>query len=57
MNYKRAQEILASHGVIDVLYQGEPVWIEEIIGDKEAIVSHITKQKQYQVSLGELKEV
>ncbi len=56
MNYKRAQEILASHGVIDVLYQGEPVWIEEIIGNQEAIVSQINNKKQYQVSLGELKE-
>ncbi len=57
MDYKRAQEILTSHGVIDVLYQGEPVWIEEIIGNQEAIVSQINNKKQYQVSLGELKEV
>lgn len=56
MHSKRAQEILESYGVIEVLYQNQPVWIEEIIDDNRAIVSLMTTRKQQEVSISELTE-
>lgn len=56
MDSKRAQEILESHGVIEVLYQNQPVWIEKIIDDNRAIVSQMTTRRQHEVSISELTE-
>lgn len=56
MDCKRAREILESHGVIEVLYQNQPVWIEQIIDDNRAIVSQMTTRRQQEVSLSELTE-
>lgn len=33
MNSKRVKEIMESHGVINVSYNGMPVWIESVRGD------------------------
>lgn len=33
MNMRRAKEIYDSTGVIDVMYRGVPVWIEELHED------------------------
>jgi H-type small acid-soluble spore protein len=33
MDNRRAEEIMQSHGVIDVNYNGMPVWLEGIRGD------------------------
>ncbi len=56
MDYKRAQEIMESHGVIEVLYQEQAVWIEQINHNDTAIVSQMTTGRQQEVSLSELTE-
>lgn len=33
MDKKRVEEIMQSHGVINVIFDGMPVWIEGIRGD------------------------
>jgi small acid-soluble spore protein H (minor) len=37
MDIKRAQEILNSKGIIDVKYQGESVWINNIDMKREVV--------------------
>jgi H-type small acid-soluble spore protein len=37
MDVQRAHDIVNSLGVIEVFYQGEPVWIEDIVGDKARV--------------------
>lgn len=47
MDSNRAKQIMESKGVIEVLYQGSPVWIENVLDDNTVQVSNIqTKDKQ-----------
>ena len=41
MDVERARQIIESDGVIEVLYQGSPVWIEKILDNNQAQVSDI----------------
>ncbi len=40
MKFERAQEILATPDMIEVLYQGTPIWIEKLNpGNQSAFIS------------------
>lgn len=56
MDDKRAKEIMASTGVIEVLYQGSAVWIENIKDNNTAIVHHISNNKKEEVPVYKLVE-
>lgn len=56
MNKNRAEEIINSNEVIEVLYNGSSVWLEEIKGDI-AEVTDISNKKKIEVNVNELKEV
>lgn len=51
----RAREIFKSKGVIQVLYQGHPVWIEEIDEDS-AIIRMMDSEHQLTVPVNMLTE-
>jgi len=55
MDSKRAEEIMQSHGVINVSYNGMPVWIERIRGDM-AEVTLIDMERKIDVHIGALTE-
>lgn len=55
MEYKRAEEIMQSHGVIDVNYNGMPVWIEAIKGDM-AEITFIGLDRSLNIEVNELNE-
>lgn len=55
MNNKRAREIINSLGVIEVLYQGNPVWIEDIDGSL-AQVRYLDSRDSFEVPIGDLEE-
>ena len=55
MDNKRAQEIMQSHGVINVTYNGMPVWIESIRGDLSE-VTLIGMDKRIDVPVSALTE-
>ncbi|MDD2585825.1 MAG: H-type small acid-soluble spore protein [Syntrophomonadaceae bacterium] len=55
MDINRAKEIVESLGVIEVLYQGAPVWIEGLEGDS-AKVRYLDSYDHMSVSVGELVE-
>ena len=55
MNTKRAEEIVDSLGVIEVLYQGSPIWIEQINGDKVQI-QDLNTQQRCEVPVNDLVE-
>lgn len=47
MDSNRAKKIMESKGVIDVLYEGSPVWIENVLDNNTVQVSNIqTNDKQ-----------
>ena len=56
MDNKKAEEIMQSYGVINVNYNGLPVWIERIRGDV-AEVTFIDIERQITVPVSELTEV
>jgi small acid-soluble spore protein H (minor) len=55
MDSKRAREIINSLGVIEVLHQGRPVWIEDLDGNL-AQVRYLDGRDSFEVQLGELRE-
>ena len=55
MDNKRAREIINSLGVIEVLYQGRPIWIEDIDGSL-AQVRYLDARDSFEVPVGQLEE-
>lgn len=55
LDTSRAIQIMESHGVIEVLYNGAPVWLEGINGEN-ADVSYIDTKKRAEVPVGQLFE-
>jgi H-type small acid-soluble spore protein len=55
MENRRAEEIMQSYGVIDVNYNGMPVWLEAISGDL-AEVTFIGLDKRMEIPVEELNE-
>jgi H-type small acid-soluble spore protein len=55
MNSKRAEEIMQSYGVINVNYNGMPVWIEGVHNDV-AEVTLIDMEKKVDVPISALTE-
>lgn len=55
MNNGRAEEIMQSHGVISVSYNGMPVWIEGMRGEM-AEVTLIDTGKRIDVAVSALAE-
>lgn len=55
MDNKRARQIVESLGVIEVLYNGSPVWIENI-KDNTAEVSYIDTKNKAEVQVEKLIE-
>ncbi|MCX7922081.1 MAG: H-type small acid-soluble spore protein [Clostridia bacterium] len=57
MNRDRAQQIVNSYGVIEVLYNGSPVWIEGVKDNSHAEVSYLnSRDKKMDVALNDLIE-
>lgn len=55
MDSKRAEEIMQSHGVINVTYNGMPVWIEGMRGDMSEVCL-IGMEKRIDVPISALAE-
>lgn len=55
MDNKRAEEIMQSHGVINVNYNGMPVWIESL-HERHADVTFIGFEKRAEIPVSELNE-
>lgn len=55
MDNKRARQIVESLGVIEVLYNGSPVWIENI-NENTAEVSFFDSKNKAEVQIEELTE-
>ena len=57
MRIERAIEIQNSPGVIDVKYNGNNVWIEEVHNDTESVlVKDLTTNKEIEVPVSKLQE-
>jgi H-type small acid-soluble spore protein len=52
---EKSQQIFESLGVVDVLYNGSPVWIEDLDGE-EAKVRYLESDEVIQVHVAELVE-
>lgn len=55
MDYNQAMEVKQSTGVIDVLYNGSSVWIEEVNGDM-ATVYFLQSGVRQEVPVQDLKQ-
>jgi len=55
MDYLRAREIFNNNNVVDVFYENEPVWIQEI-NDNIAKVGYVNKSVTQDVYLEDLYE-
>ncbi|HCF71283.1 MAG TPA: H-type small acid-soluble spore protein [Syntrophomonas sp.] len=55
MDIERAHDIVNSLGVIEVLYQGEPIWIEDINGD-QARIDFLDRRQKAEVPVRDLIE-
>jgi len=55
MDNKRAREIINSLGVIEVLYQSRPVWVEDIDGSLVQ-VRYLDAEDSFEVPVGEMEE-
>lgn len=55
MDNSRVEEIMQSHGVIDVSYNGMPVWIEGVRGDV-AEVTLIDLERRMEIPISALTE-
>lgn len=55
MNTSRVKDIVESKGVIEVLYQGSLVWIEQVNGDSVQI-QNLDTQQRLEVSANDLFE-
>ncbi|OPZ93765.1 MAG: acid-soluble spore protein H [Firmicutes bacterium ADurb.Bin419] len=49
MDSNRAKRIMESNGVIEVLYQGSPVWIENVLDNNIVEVSNIQTNDKKEV--------
>lgn len=58
MDSKRAQEIFHGSKNIEVLYNGAPIWIENISGldGQNAEIRFVSNNKKFQVPVIELNE-
>lgn len=57
MNFQRAEQIFNSEDIIEVLYKGSPVWIEELNEDEQtAMIVAEDTDESHQVAVGDLKE-
>ena len=56
MDIERARQIVESDGVIEVLYQGSPVWIDKILSNNQAQVSDIKTNEVNEVPIYMLVE-
>ena len=58
MNKDRIMEILESHGVINVTYKDNPVWLEPISTDKDGYiqVKDLKTNEHFVVDIRDLKE-
>jgi small acid-soluble spore protein H (minor) len=56
VDLRRVREIMESHGVIEVLYQNSPVWIEDINDGDLVQVSYLDTKTRTAVPVEELKE-
>jgi small acid-soluble spore protein H (minor) len=56
MDIERARQIVESDGVIEVLYQGSPVWIDKILSSNQAQVSDIKTNEVNEVPIYMLVE-
>jgi small acid-soluble spore protein H (minor) len=56
VDIRRAKEIVESHGVIDVLHQNSPVWIEDINDGNLVQVSYLDTKERTSVPVSELQE-
>lgn len=55
MRLNRAREIFNSLGIIEVLHQDSPIWIEQI-KDEVAEIRYLDTEKRRQVPVAELRE-
>ncbi|WML35022.1 H-type small acid-soluble spore protein [Clostridium sp. OS1-26] len=57
MDIEKIVEIFESRGVIDVTYNGNPVWIESISKESNEVrVKNIKTNEEFMVSASKLKE-
>ncbi|HOP93360.1 MAG TPA: H-type small acid-soluble spore protein [Acetivibrio thermocellus] len=56
MDAARAQQIIESDQVIEVLHKGSPVWIEKVMDNNMAHVSYIHTKEEKDVPLYMLVE-
>lgn len=56
MDSERAKRIIESKGVIEVLYQGSPVWIESVLKDNIVEITNIQTNDKYDVPANMLVE-
>lgn len=56
MDSNRAKQIMESKGVIEVLYQGTPVWIENVLDDNTVQVSILQTNVKQDVPVNMLVE-
>ncbi len=56
MDSERAKRIIESKGVIEVLYQGSPVWIESVLKDNIVEVIDFQTNDKYDVPANMLVE-
>ncbi|MGE5328777.1 MAG: H-type small acid-soluble spore protein [Deltaproteobacteria bacterium] len=56
MDVRRAKEILHSPDVIRVLYQGAPVWIQNIKGEDTAEITYLGNNTNLTVAINQLEE-
>lgn len=56
MNIERARKILNSSDIIEVSYQGVPVWIESIQHDDSAEITNLETRKRMKAPIQDLKE-
>lgn len=56
MNGNRAKQIFDSYGVIEVLYDGAPVWIENVKGDIVE-VTNLKNNEKIEVPANKLEEI
>lgn len=56
LDIKRAKEIVESHGVIEVVYHGAPVWIENINDGSTIQVSFLDSRERTEVPVEQLEE-
>lgn len=56
LDTKRAKEIVASTGIIDVLLDNSSVWIESVNDNNTVKVHHISNNKKEEVPVDRLLE-